>query len=249
MTQLGIRSIPVKVNLDRVNLNDDSFLNDMELELPDFESSFESQDNEADKLKKLGNNLNHINVEINKGSTVEGDKGLLKHVEQNDIDLKRKVANNKINSELNYTNDIHLLDYRPEDESGNVDQSQSNSSIVPRHSGQPRVQRQKTAEVQVVEQPGTGTHPGGVSSLNNTMNNTLNRSIKDVSKDKLNSKDNSTAEKHLNFDELSNVKTRTVEGKSSGSGLNSRDLNSRELDFPKSNVKPKVNLKDIDMTN
>jgi len=127
MTQLGIRSIPVKVNLDRVNLNDDSFLNDMELELPDFESSFESQDNEADKLKKLGNNLNHINVEINKGSTVEGDKGLLKHVEQNDIDLKRKVANNKINSELNYTNDIHLLDYRPEDESGNVDQSQSNS--------------------------------------------------------------------------------------------------------------------------
>mmetsp|Transcript_10066 Transcript_10066/g.22119 ORF Transcript_10066/g.22119 Transcript_10066/m.22119 type:complete len:82 (-) Transcript_10066:396-641(-) len=81
------------------------------------------------------------------------------------------------------------------------------------------------------------------------MNNTLNRSIKDVSKDKLNSKDNSTAEKHLNFDELSNVKTRTVEGKSSGSGLNSRDLNSRELDFPKSNVKPKVNLKDIDMTN
>lgn len=58
MTQLGVKSLPVKVNLEQVNLVDDSFLKDNDLTLLEFSSSYNTDDEDDKKKTKFARNLN-----------------------------------------------------------------------------------------------------------------------------------------------------------------------------------------------
>lgn len=57
MTQLGMKSLPVKVNLEQVNLVDDSFLKDNDLTLVEFSSSYNTDDEDEKKKTKFAKNL------------------------------------------------------------------------------------------------------------------------------------------------------------------------------------------------
>lgn len=107
VSNLNIRSVPVKINLDSVNLKDDSFLND--LEMVDFESSFESVDNEQTKFQKLNKNLQDFQSFAKSGKELTGEDPIKQSVMQKEEEQRNLTNNQNIKSNLNFSSKLPLL--------------------------------------------------------------------------------------------------------------------------------------------
>jgi len=103
MTQLGVKSLPVKVNLEQVNLNDDSFLKDNDLTLVEFSSSYNTDDESEQKKTKFAKNLDDFRktYEVNKGIDADVDINLKNKMDKKENELKRKTNQQVISKNLN----------------------------------------------------------------------------------------------------------------------------------------------------
>jgi len=103
MTQLGVKSLPVKVNLEQVNLNDDSFLKDNDLTLVEFSSSYNTDDESEQKKTKFARNLDDFRktYEVNKGVDVDVDINLKNRMDKKENELKRRTNQQVISKNLN----------------------------------------------------------------------------------------------------------------------------------------------------
>lgn len=103
MTQLGVKSLPVKVNLEQVNLNDDSFLKDNDLTLVEFSSSQNTDDESEQKKTKFARNLDDFRktYEVNKGVDVDVDINLKNRMDKKENELKRRTNQQVISKNLN----------------------------------------------------------------------------------------------------------------------------------------------------
>lgn len=103
MTQLGVKSLPVKVNLEQVNLNDDSFLKDNDLTLVEFSSSYNTDDESEQKKTKFAKNLDDFRktYEANKGIDADVDINLKNKMDKKENDIKRKTNEQVISKNLN----------------------------------------------------------------------------------------------------------------------------------------------------
>ena len=103
MTQLGEKSLPVKVNLEQVNLNDDSFLKNNDLTLVEFSSSYNTDDESDQKKNKFAKNLDDFRKtkEVNKGVDVDVDINLRQKMDQKENELKRRTNQQVISKNLN----------------------------------------------------------------------------------------------------------------------------------------------------
>jgi hypothetical protein len=97
MTKLDVKSLPVKVNLEQVNLVDDSFLKDNDLTLVEFSSSYNTDDEDKKKKTKFAKNLDdfHNTLEVSKGVDIDVDINLKKRVDQKENEIKRKTEKQK----------------------------------------------------------------------------------------------------------------------------------------------------------
>lgn len=103
MTQLGVKSLPVKVNLEQVNLNDDSFLKDNDLTLVEFSSSYNTDDESEQKKTKFARNLDDFRktYQVNKGVDVDVDINLKNRMDKKENELKRRTNQQVISKNLN----------------------------------------------------------------------------------------------------------------------------------------------------
>lgn len=103
MTQLGVKSLPVKVNLEQVNLNDDSFLKDNDLTLVEFSSSYNTDDESEQKTTKFARNLDDFRktYQVNKGVDVDVDINLKNRMDKKENELKRRTNQQVISKNLN----------------------------------------------------------------------------------------------------------------------------------------------------
>jgi len=99
LSNLGIRSVPVKVNLKNVNTAEDSFLDD--LELVDFNSSFDSHDDDVLQLQKLSKNMRDFKEEVGNEQQVTGDLDIRLKVEQAEQQTKKQTDIFRIQHNLN----------------------------------------------------------------------------------------------------------------------------------------------------
>jgi len=99
LSNLGIYQVPVKINLNKVNAQEDSFLDD--LELVDFDSSFDSHDDEIKQLQKLSKNMRDFKDEVQINKNVVGDLDIRLRVEESEQQTKKQTDNFRIQNNLN----------------------------------------------------------------------------------------------------------------------------------------------------
>eukprot|EP00801_Mesodinium_rubrum_P000467 Mrub_00467.p1 GENE.Mrub_00467~~Mrub_00467.p1 ORF type:complete len:967 (-),score=266.46 Mrub_00467:16-2916(-) len=267
MTQLGVKSLPVKVNLEQVNLVDDSFLKDNDLTLLEFSSSYNTDDEDDKKKTKFARNLNDFRTtyEGSKGVDVDIDINLKNKVDQKENEVKRKTEKQMITKNLNYTNEMMLLNYNDE-----FTEEESSASYI-QNKPDTKKMKYKYAENSYDGLEQVKEDSREVKSLNTTMDKNNDKSMsKEMSqsmhsvhynksaKSDINTLKQSDLKSEINYRDnnkndieksrmsnLSNMSGKTVINEASNVKTNKGNVSNNQSSNMNTNVKPKVNLDNL----
>lgn len=180
LSNLGMKTLPskqVKINLDRIN-NNDTLLDDLDINLMDFESSIDSIDLKEIKEKKYHETIKQLNKSLeNREIELIKDDDRIKFDKKQE-DLQRQYDNEVLRNNLNFSNNLLLLDENRE----NIVQESStdNSKDSNNKSKQLRYKYSNTNDSHLYDIKEES------KSLNNTLNKTnqsLHKVMKDIKED------------------------------------------------------------------